>query len=66
MKVIYKECVIIDDQEYTVLSCDYSDSISEAIADGILEGDGQGIIDFIADDREPITAPHHISFLTHG
>jgi hypothetical protein len=56
MEVIYKECIIIDDQEYTVLSRDYSNSISEAIADGILEGDSQGIIDYIAADLEWIDA----------
>ncbi len=50
MNIIYKECVVIDDREYTIFSCDYSDSIAGQISDEIIEGDAQSIIDSIIDD----------------
>ena len=48
--VIYKECVVIDGREYMVLNCDYSDSINEALADGVIEEESQAIIDYITYD----------------
>jgi hypothetical protein len=58
MNVIYKECIVIDDHEYTVFSCDYSDSIAEQIRDEVIEGDAQSIIDSITDDVVN-TMPRH-------
>ena len=52
MRVTYKQVIIIDDQEHTILSCDYSDSISEAIANEIVEDDEQDVIDFIVSDLQ--------------
>jgi hypothetical protein len=49
-QVIYKEVIIIDNQEYTVTSCDYSNSIDELINDNVLEDSSQDIVAYIVDD----------------
>ena len=49
-QVIYREVISIDGRDYTVSSCDYSESIASLIADEILEDDNQEIINHIVDD----------------
>ena len=49
-QVIYKEIIVIDDREYTVSNCDYSESVNELIYDNILEDDNQDIVNHIVDD----------------
>lgn len=49
-QVIYLEVISIDGKDYTVSSCDYSESIADLIADEILEDDNQEIINHIVDD----------------
>ena len=49
-QVIYKEIIVIDGREYTVSSCDYSESVNELIYDNILEDDNQDIVNHIVDD----------------
>jgi len=49
-QVIYHEIISIDGRDYTVSSCDYSESITSLIADEILEDDNQEIINHIVDD----------------
>lgn len=50
-QIIYKEVIEIDGCEYTVSTCDYSDSIQELIKDGFIEeADNQEIINHIVDD----------------
>lgn len=51
MKTItYREVVTIDGRDYTVSTCDYSESIAELIADSVIEDDNQEIINHIIDD----------------
>jgi len=54
-QVIYKEIISIDGREYTVMSCDYSDSIAELIEDECIDGDDQEIFNHIVND----TARHY-------
>jgi hypothetical protein len=49
-QIIYKEVIEIDGKQYTVSSCDYSESIQELIKDNIIENDNQEIINHIVDD----------------
>ena len=49
-QVLFRHVISIDEQEYTVYSCDYSESIHELIKDQILEDDNQKIIDHILQD----------------
>ena len=49
-QVIYREVISIDGRDYTVSSCDYSESIVGLITDEILEDDNQEIINHIVDD----------------
>jgi hypothetical protein len=49
-QIIYKEVIEIDGREYTVTTCDYSDSINELIQDQMIENDNQEIINHIVDD----------------
>ncbi len=49
-QVLFRHVISIDEQEYTVHSCDYSESIHELIRDQILENDNQEIIDHILQD----------------
>ena len=49
-QIIYKEIIEIDGIDYIILSCDYSESINEAISDEILQGNNDEIIDYITDD----------------
>ena len=49
-QVIYREVISIDGRDYTVSSCDYSESIAGLITDEILEDDNQEIINHIVDD----------------
>ena len=49
-QVIYKEVIVIDGVEYTVMSCDYSESIHELIEDQLIDGDDQEIFNHIVDD----------------
>lgn len=49
-QVIYKEIIIVDGREYTVSTCDYSQSIHELIKDNVLEDDNQEIVNHIVDD----------------
>ena len=49
-QVIYHEVISIDGRDYTVSSCDYSESIASLITDEILEDDNQEIINHIVDD----------------
>lgn len=48
--VIYREVVTIDGRDYTVSTCDYSESIAGLIADSVIEDDNQEIINHIVDD----------------
>ena len=47
---VEKEIVEIDGERYTVSCCDYSESISELIKDGVLYGNNQEIVNHIVDD----------------
>jgi aspartate/glutamate racemase len=49
-QVIYKEIVEIDGISHIILSCDYSNSINEAISDEVLQDNNDEIIDYITDD----------------
>ena len=49
-QIIYKEIIEIDGREYTVTTCDYSDSVDELIQNQIIENDNQEIINHIVDD----------------
>jgi len=49
-QVIYKEIISIDGREYTVMNCDYSESIHELIEDQFMDGDDQEIFNHIVDD----------------
>jgi len=49
-QVIYKEIVEIDGISHIILSCDYSESINEAISDEVLQDNNDEIIDYITDD----------------
>lgn len=49
-QVTYKEVICIDDREYTVSTCDYSESIHQLIQDEVLEDDNQEIVNHIVDD----------------
>jgi hypothetical protein len=49
-QIIYKEIISIDDREYTVTTCDYSESINELINDNVLSDDNQDIVNHIIDD----------------
>ena len=49
-QVTYKEIICIDDCEYTVSTCDYSESIHQLIQDEVLEDDNQEIVNHIVDD----------------
>lgn len=49
-QIIYKEIISIDDREYTVTICDYSESINELINDNVLSDDNQDIVNHIIDD----------------
>lgn len=49
-QIIYKEIISIDSREYTVSTCDYSQSIYELIKDNVLEDDNQEIVNHIVDD----------------
>lgn len=49
-QVIYKEIIEIDGCEYTVSTCDYSESINELIEDNILDDNNQEIINHLIDD----------------
>lgn len=49
-QIIYKEIIQIDGREYTVTTCDYSDSVNELIQNQIIENDNQEIINHIVDD----------------
>jgi len=49
-QIIYKEIIEIDGTNYIIVSCDYSESINEAISDEILQGNNDEIIDYITDD----------------
>jgi|TARA_B100000073_G_scaffold339543_1_gene338099 hypothetical protein len=50
-QILYRHVVSIDGHEYTVHSCDYSESIKELIQDKLLEDNNQEIIDHIIDDQ---------------
>tara|TARA_R100000329_G_scaffold123714_1_gene102233 strand:+ start:2048 stop:2206 length:159 start_codon:yes stop_codon:yes gene_type:complete len=50
-QVLYRRVISIDGREYTVHSCDYSESINEQIQDQILEDNNQEIIDTILQDQ---------------
>ena len=45
--VILKTVVVIDGTEYTLETCDYSESVTEAIQDGVCDDTSQDIIDYI-------------------
>ena len=49
-QIIYKEIVEIDGINHIILSCDYSESINEAISDEVLQDNNDEIIDYITDD----------------
>jgi len=49
-QVIYKEIIEIDGTNYIIVSCDYSESIDEAISDEVLQDNNDEIIDYITDD----------------
>jgi hypothetical protein len=49
-QIIYKEIIQINGREYTVTTCDYSDSVNELIQNQIIENDNQEIINHIVDD----------------
>ena len=49
-QIIYKEIIIIDDQEHPIKTCNYSESIKELITDKILDDNNQEIVDHIVDD----------------
>lgn len=49
-EVIYKEIICIEGREYTVSTCDYSESIHQLIQDEILGDDNQEIINHVVDD----------------
>jgi hypothetical protein len=49
-QITYKEIVEINGERYTVSCCDYSESISELIKDGVLYGSNQEIVNHIVDD----------------
>lgn len=48
--VSFKTVVQINGKEYILSSCDYSESVTQAIEDGVCEMEAQSIIDFIADN----------------
>ena len=48
-QIIYKEIIVIDEQEYILSSYDYSDSVNEWIQDSILEDNNREIINHIID-----------------
>ncbi len=50
-QVLYRHVISIDGREYTVHSCDYSESINELIQDQILEDNNQEIVDTILQDQ---------------
>jgi hypothetical protein len=47
---ILKTVVVIDGAEYTIETCDYSESVTQAIEDGACDGTSQDIIDFILEN----------------
>lgn len=49
-QVIYKEIVEIDGINHVIVSCDYSESINEAISDEVLQDNNDEIIDYITDN----------------
>jgi len=49
-QVLYRHVISIDKREYTVHSCDYSESIHELIHDKILDDNNLEIIDYIIQD----------------
>jgi hypothetical protein len=49
-QIIYKEIIQINGREYTVTTCDYSDSVNELIQNQIIENNNQEIINHIVDD----------------
>ena len=46
-QIIYKEIVEIDGINHIILSCDYSESINEAISDEVLQDNNDEIIDYM-------------------
>jgi hypothetical protein len=49
-QVIYKEVIEIDGVEYTVHNCDYSETIRDLIADGVVLDHNMDIVNYIIDD----------------
>lgn len=49
-QVIYSVVISIDGKDYTVSSCDYSELITELIAEKMLENNNQEIINYVVDD----------------
>jgi hypothetical protein len=47
---ILKTVVVIDGTEYTLETCDYSESVTQAIQDGACDDTSQDIIDFILEN----------------
>ena len=47
---ILKTVVVIDGAEYTIETCDYSESVTQAIEDDACDGTSQDIIDFILEN----------------
>jgi hypothetical protein len=48
--VTLKTTITIDGTDYTIETCDYSESVTEAIKDGACDTTSQDIIDFILDN----------------
>ena len=49
-QVIYKEVIEIDGVEYTVMNCDYSETINDLIADQIIPDHNHDIVIYITHD----------------
>jgi hypothetical protein len=45
--VTLKTIVEINGKQYTIESCDFSESVTEAICDGVCDTTAQDIIDFV-------------------
>ena len=51
-QIVYRTVITIDGMDYTITRCDYTDSIKEAIKDGVVEENNHDIIDYILGDLE--------------
>ena len=48
--VTYKELIIIDGKEYLVYETDHTESVQQAIDDGVLRDEHEQIYDYVHDD----------------